>query len=138
MAVLIKLARLGNLSLDRLLTTPLKLADLKTPDAEELPQNPQKMEVIGGGIIEGRIMFKGMANDQLITTDKLEKSLLTEYRKLNRLNRERCVVDTEWILNNPKTCGLKKSSLAFRKKQKLKNTQKLTKMANSIIKVTRR
>ena len=119
-ALLIKLARLVNLSLDRLLTTPLTLEDLKTPDVEKIPTTPRPMEVISGGLKEGRIMFKGLMTDHLITTDETEKNLLIEYRKLNRLDRKKCLVDAEWILNNPKTFGLSPLP-GSRKKQKVQN-----------------
>ena len=133
--VLVKLARLGNLSLDRLLTTPLTLEDLKTPDVEKIPTTPRRMEVVGGGLEEGRIMFRGLINDHLITTDKSEKNLLTEYRKLKRLDREKCLIDAEWILSNPKTFGLKKAPPSSRKTQKVKDTEKLAQMAKSIKKI---
>ena len=136
-ALLVKLARLGTLSLDRLLTTPLTLEDLKTPDMERTPATPQQMEVIGGGLEEGRIMFKGLTNDHLITMNKPERNLLTKYRKLNYLDKEKKVVDAEWILNNPKTFGLP-SPKGSRKKQKTKNTQKLMRVAKFIKKVTLR
>ena len=138
MAVLVKFARLGNLSLDRLLTTPLTPEDLKTPDVEKIPTSPQRMEVIGGGIEEGRIMFRGLTNDHLITRGGAEKNLLTEFRKLSHLDREKCVVDAEWILNNPKTFGLKKLPLGSRKKQKVQNMQELMQMTKSIKKITLR
>ena len=134
-AALIKIARLGNLSLDRLLTTPLTLEDLKTPDVEKIPTTPQQMEVISGGLEEGRIMFRGLTSNHLITTGRSEKNLLIEFRKLSRLDREKCVVDAEWILNNPKTFGLSPLP-GSRKKQKVKNTQKLMQVAKSIKKVT--
>ena len=76
-AVLVKLARLGNISLDRLLTTTLTPEGLKIPDTETTPTNPKKMEVIGGGLEDGRVIFTGLKNDHLITTDELEKKLLT-------------------------------------------------------------
>ena len=59
-AVLVKLARLGNISLDRLLITPMTQEDLKTPDVEKTPATPRPMEVIGGGLEEGRVIFKGL------------------------------------------------------------------------------
>ena len=118
-AVLIKLARLGNLSLDRLLTTLLKLEDLKTPDVRETPNtSQQQMEVISGGLEEGRLMFKGLTIDHLITTDKSEKSLLIKHRKLSRLDRETCVVDAEWILNDLKVFALKSLRQNSHKKTK--------------------
>ena len=100
------------------------------------PATPQQMEVIGGGPEEGRVMFKGLTNDHIITTNKSEKNLLTEYRKLNRLDREKSMVDAEWILNNPKTFGL--PPLASRKIDKTKNTQKLMQIAKSVKKASLR
>ena len=76
--------------------------------------------------------------DHLITTDETEKNLLIEYRKLNRLDRKKCLVDAEWILNNPKTFGLKKLPLGSRKKQKVQNMQELMQMTKSIKKITLR
>ena len=78
-SVLVKLARLGNLSLDRLLTTKVLPEDLQTPDKEKLPTSKAPLEVIGGGLEEGRLMFKGQLNDNLISTKKEEQKLLTFY-----------------------------------------------------------
>ena len=137
-AVLVKLARLGNISLDRLLITPMTPEDLKTPDVEKTPATPRPMEVIGGGLEEGRVIFKGLRNDHLVTTDKTEKNLLIKYRKLNRSGREKCVLDAEWILNNPRTFRRKKNPRTSRKAQKEKNAQRLKQMAKSIKKTTLR
>ena len=137
-AVLVKLARLGNISLDRLLTTTLTPEGLKIPDTETTPTNPKKMKVIGGGLEDGRVIFTGLKNDHLITTDELEKKLLTVYRKLNRSNKEKCVVDTEWILNNPKNLEKGKTFRTSRKAQKEKIARRLSQMAKSIKKITLR
>jgi len=137
-AVLVKLARLGNISLDRLLITPMTPEDLKTPDVEKTPATPRPMEVIGGGLEEGRVIFKGLRNDHLVTTDKTEKNLLIKYRNLNRSGREKCVLDAEWILNNPRTFRRKKNPPTSRKAQKEKNAQRLKQMAKSIKKTTLR
>jgi len=137
-AVLVKLARLGNISLDRLLITPMTPEDLKTPDVEKTPATPRPMEVIGGGLEEGRVIFKGLRNDHLVTTDKTEKNLLIKYRNLNRSGREKCVLDAEWILNNPRTFRRKKNPRTSRKAQKEKNAQRLKQMAKSIKKTTLR
>ncbi len=137
-AVLVKLARLGNISLDRLLITPMTPEDLKTPDVEKTPATPRPMEVIGGGLEEGRVIFKGLRNDHLVTTDKTEKNLLIKYRNLNRSDRAKCVLDAEWILNNPRTFRRKKNPRTSRKVQKAKNAQRLKQMAKSIKKTTLR
>ena len=137
-AVLVKLARLGNISLDRLLTTPLTLADLKMPDVEEVPPAPKKMEIISGGLEEGRVMFKGLLNDHLISTNKNERNLLSRYRALNRLNRDKCLLDAEWILHNPQAFGLSRGPHTSRKTQKTKNAQILKTLVKSIKKITLR
>ena len=137
-AVLVKLARLGNISLDRLLTTPLTLADLKIPDVEEAPRTPKKMEIISGGPEEGRVMFKGLLNDHLISTNKNERNLLSHYRALNRPNRNKCLLDAEWILHNPQAFGLSRGPHTSRKTQKTKNAQILKTLVKSIKTSTRR
>jgi transcriptional regulator with XRE-family HTH domain len=99
-SVLVKLARLGNLSLDRLLTTKVLPEDLQTPDMEKLPTSKAPLEVIGGGLEEGRLMFKGQLNDNLISTNKEEQKLLTLFRELNPTNREKFLLDAECIYTN--------------------------------------
>ncbi len=137
-AVLVKLARLGNISLDRLLTTSLTLTDLKTPDVEELPSASKKMEIISGGFEEGRVMFKGQRKDHLISTNKNERSLLSRYRELNRPSRDKCLLDAEWILHNPQAFRPSNAPHISRKIQKAKNVKMLETMAKSIKKITLR
>ena len=137
-AVLVKLARLGNISLDRLLTTSLTSADLKVPDTEEAPPVPKEMEIISGGLEEGRIMFKGLRNDYLISTNKSERSLLSWYRELNRPGRDKCLLDAEWTLHNPQAFRPPSDPHIPRKAQKTKNAQMLKAMAKSIKKITLR
>ena len=135
-AALIKIARLGNLSLDRLLTTPLTSEDLKAPDSRKTPTTSQQIEVIGGGFEEGRIMFKGLTNDRLITMNKSEKNLLIHYRKLNLLDKGKCVAGAEWILDNSKNLGLPPPR--FTQKTKNKKHTEVKQMAKSIKKITLR
>jgi len=137
-AVLVKLARLGNISLDRLLTTPLTLADLKIPDVEEAPHAPKKMEIISGGPEEGRVMFKGLLNDHLISTNKNERNLLSSYRALSRPNRDKCLLDAEWILHNPQAFRLSRGTHTFRATQKAKIAQRLKTLVGSTKNITLR
>ena len=74
-SVMVKLAKLGKVSLDRLLTTEILLEDLDTPDQEKPQSTIRNAEVIGGGIEEGRLMFKGLLNDNLVTNNKEEQKL---------------------------------------------------------------
>jgi transcriptional regulator with XRE-family HTH domain len=136
-SVLVKLARLGNLSLDRLLTTKVFTEDLKTPDQEKLPTSKAPLEVIGGGLEEGRLMFKGQLNDNLISTNKEEEKLLTLFRQLNPSNREKFLLDAEWVYTNTsKSVRYRKPKKIPRKEEKAKTAVKLRKLAKSIKKIT--
>ena len=44
-----KMAKLGNISLDRLLTTTLTLESLGIPNTETTQAKPRKMEMVSGG-----------------------------------------------------------------------------------------
>ncbi len=136
-SVLIKIARLGNLSLDRLLTTQVTPEDLGIPDTDTVPTSVKKPEVIGGSMEEGRLNFKGIKSDFLITTTAPEKKLLSQFRKLDHAGRENYLLDLEWMLSNPrafqKTDGRKKVS---RKSQKAKNAAHLKRMVKGIPKIT--
>ena len=136
-SVLVKLARLGNLSLDRLLTTKVFAEDLQIPDQEKLPTSKAPLEVISGGLEEGRLMFKGQLNDNLISTNKEEQKLLTLFRKMNSGNRKNFLLDAEWVFNNTrKSVHYRKPKIIPRKEEIAKTTVKLRKMAKSIKKIT--
>ena len=123
-SVLVKLARLGNLSLDRLLTSKVLSDDLHIPDKKKPPTSKAPLEVICGGLEEGRLMFKGQLNDNLISTNKEEKKLLTLFRKLDPSNREKFLLDAEWVYTNT------------RKEEKAKIAVKIKKLAKSIKNIT--
>ena len=136
-SVLVKLARLGNVSLDRLLTTKVWPEDLQKPDKEKLPTSKAPLEVIGGGLEEGRLMFKGQLNDNLISTNKEEQKLLTLFRKLNPSDREKFLINAEWVYTNTrKSVRYRKSNKIPCKEEKAKTAVKLRKLAKSIKKIT--
>ncbi|MFQ5482422.1 MAG: helix-turn-helix domain-containing protein [Nitrospinaceae bacterium] len=93
--ILIKLSRLGNVSLDRLLTTRLSDGDREQRDATHLPDQSKNLEVIGGSLNEGRIMFKGIREDFLITVTPEEKKLVGKFRKMSPVSREKCIENLE-------------------------------------------
>ena len=136
-ALMIKLAKLGNISLDRLLTTQVDAEDLQIPDVDKTPKTQKKMEVIGGSLDEGRLMFKGLKNDFLISTNNGEKKLLTQFRKMDKGKRDKYLVDMEWMLNNTKSTnktGKKKN--VSKSVIKAKNAARLKKMTKAIKKIT--
>lgn len=137
-SVLVKLARLGNLSLDRLLTTEIKEQDLAAPDADTPPARTGKPDVIGGFLQEGHLVFKGLRGSYWISTEESEKKLLTLYRKMDRPARDKCLLDIEWLLKNTRRRRGKSSTKKHipRKTQKAKNTAKLKRITHSIKKIT--
>ena len=136
-SVLVELARLGNVSLDRLLTKKILSEDLNTPDKEKLPTSKAPLDIISGGLEEGRLMFKGLLVDHLVSTNKAEQKLLTLFRQMNPANREKFLLDAEWIYTNTrKSVRYHKPRKISRKEEKAKNAVKLRKLANLIKKTT--
>ena len=56
-SVLMKIVKVGDIALDRLLTTTLTLKSLETLDTEATPTKPRKMGIISGELKERRAMF---------------------------------------------------------------------------------
>lgn len=136
-SVLIKVSRLGNISLDRLLTTEITGEDLENPDLETPPSIATKLDIIGGSLEEGRLVFKGLKYDFFISTRENEKSLIHMYRTMDSLTKEKFILDIEWLLKNLKS---KRKTLSKRKEPqkslKAKNTIRLKKVTKQIKKIT--
>lgn len=139
-ALMVKLAKLGNISLDRLLTTKVDAGDLLIPDVEKIPKTLKKLEVIGGSLDEGRLMFKGLKKDFLISANSGEKKILTQFRKMDKARRDKYLVDMEWRLNNAKSANnhAGKRKKASKSAVKAKNAARLKKMAKGVKKITLR
>ncbi len=136
-SILIKMARLGELSLDRLLTTKVLLEELQTPDQKILPKSKVLPEVICGDYEEGRLMFKGQLDDHLISTKKEEQKLLMLFRKLNTSNQRKFLLDAEWTYTNTKnSLRYRKPKKIPRREEKAKTAIKLRKLTKSIKKMT--
>jgi len=132
-AVLVKFARLGTISLDRLLTTKLELSDLEMPDLDPPVGRLNQVNVISGSLREGRLVFKGIRGDYYVAM-----KLLNHFRKMNPKSQDKCLLDMEWSLKKNKgrastVTGRKKVS---RKVEKSRNASKLKKMAKTIKKIT--
>ena len=136
-AVLVKFARLGNISLDRLLTTKLEPSDLETPDLDPPAGKVGPVEVIGGSLKEGRLVFKGVRGDYYVSTSTDEKKLLNHFRKMSPKTQDKCLSDMEWMLKKSKGRSPKATKKKVsRKVEKTKNAAKLKKMAKTIKKIT--
>ena len=136
-SLLVKLARLGELSLDRLLTTKVHLEEIQTPDQKILPNSKVPPVVIGGNLEEGRLMFKGQLRDHLISTKKEEQKLLILFRKLNTSNQKKFLLHAEWTYTNTKnSLRHRKLKKIPRREEKAKTATKLRKLTKSIEKMT--
>jgi len=136
-SIMIKLAKLGNMSLDRLLTTEVKKPDLKIHDVESTPKTSKNMEVIGGSLDEGRLVFKGLKNDFLVSSNSEEKKLLNKFRKMDKGRRDRFIKDMEWTLGNNKLAIQNENKKKVSKNVlKAKNAARLKKMTKTIKKIT--
>ncbi len=135
-SVLVKLARLGNISLDCMLTVKITREDLNNPDMDRPPEKSSNLDVTGGSLEKGRLTFKGLIDDFFVATNNNEKRLLTTFRKMDRLKMEKCLLEAEWLLKNSKTPrkagGKKISKKAFNAKNKIA----MKKIADSIHKIT--
>jgi hypothetical protein len=137
-SILVKFARLGNLSLDRLLTTGITLDDLKIADEDNPPATSAKLDVIGGSLEEGRIMFKGIKQDFLVCTRSQEKNLIEQFRKVDRATKEKFLVEAEWLLKKQRQ-RMQKTRIKKaipRSLLKEKNVAILKKVTKTIKKIT--
>ncbi len=134
-SVLIKMAKLGTIPLDRFLTHKITPADLNEGTAPNSKSG--KMEVVSGSLTEGRLSFKGISQDFYITTNANEKKLLTHFRKLSPSTREKSIQDLEKKLKKMKTQSVVPGKKKVPKKIiKAQNTSQLKKMAKTIKKIT--
>lgn len=132
-SLLVKLAHLGNISLDQLLTTRLTRADIrieKEPIDSESPPT-----VLSGSLEEGRILLKGHLDDWLITTNPDESNLLRQFRTLSGSDKKKCLTRLEQALAVPPSEN--KSSLSG-KSAKKKHAARIRKIARSVKKTTLR
>ena len=98
-SVMVKLAKLANVSLDQLLTTKILPEDLDTSGLENTQNIIQNPEVISGSIEDGRLMLKGFMEDNLVTNTKDEQKLLTLFRKVNHISQDKFLMDLKWAVN---------------------------------------
>ncbi|MCH8158149.1 MAG: helix-turn-helix transcriptional regulator [Nitrospinae bacterium] len=88
-SVLVKLARLGNISLEQLLTTEVGSHDIAlVPVISQAEVFPETKMV---NFRKGQIVFKKPVRQELITIDASEKRLLTLFRKMDVDLQKVCV-----------------------------------------------
>lgn len=102
-SVLVKIARLGNISLEQLLTTEVNGLDI-TPAPARL-KNTDPLVVQKCDFQNGQITFKYPPVKGLVSTDPSEKKLLSIFRKMNPATQEKCLENMDGILKTSKTAS---------------------------------
>ena len=127
-STLVQIAQLGKLSLDRFITTELTKDDFNISDLDRAPTKLKKLEVIGGGLEEGRLMFKGFKKDFIVCFSAKEKNLLSQFRSLGRSGKDRTLKAMEKVLKESRGGKGDPSSKTVKKKQlaRLKRIAKST------------
>ena len=96
-SVLIKLARLGNISLEQLLTQVISSHDISP--APKLSKSKTFPETKLVDFRKGEIVFREPASQELMTIDSSEKRLLTLFRKMDIDLQKLCVNNIQETVN---------------------------------------
>tara|TARA_B100000315_G_scaffold250647_1_gene283803 strand:- start:194 stop:808 length:615 start_codon:yes stop_codon:yes gene_type:complete len=96
-SVLVKLARLGNISLDRLLTSEIGSHDISLVPAISKGDAPPETKVVN--FRKGEIEFKKAARQELMTIDPSERRILTLFRKMDSDLQKVCLKNIQETVN---------------------------------------
>ncbi|PIQ95603.1 MAG: hypothetical protein COV67_14050 [Nitrospinae bacterium CG11_big_fil_rev_8_21_14_0_20_56_8] len=92
-SVLVKMAKLGNISLENLLTKEINRYDV-LPARENLIETPRS--VVGSvNFRAGQIVFKKPSKQELLATDEAERKLLALFRKMSPELKKVCLDSAE-------------------------------------------
>ncbi len=79
-AVLVKMARLGNLSLENLLTKKIDPLSILPMDTETLNLAPPDVKSVN--FLSGHISFKKLSREGILALDEAEKKAISAYRRM--------------------------------------------------------
>lgn len=88
-SVLVKISRLGNITLEQLLTAGLKKNEIAP--VQDITKNSPLPEVKTVNFDTGQVAFKKPARQELMTISPAEKKLLTMFRKMQADQKENCL-----------------------------------------------
>ena len=88
-SALVKIARLGNISLEQLLTTSIEPNDIAPP--EKINNNPDLVQIESIDFKAGYVGFKDPAHQEMMTIDDAEKRILTLFRKMPPRMKKDCM-----------------------------------------------
>ena len=88
-SVLVKIARLGNISLEQLLTSEINKYDIAP--LQKVNKNPSSTKVGVINFKEGLVNFNNPSCQEIITLDGDERKMLTLYRKMGPRLQKDCI-----------------------------------------------
>jgi transcriptional regulator with XRE-family HTH domain len=94
-AVLVKIARLGNISLEQLLTSEIDKNDIAP--LQRINKDLSSTEVSVVNFKEGSVVFENPSREELITLDDIERRILTLFRKMSPSFQKDCLSNLEQI-----------------------------------------
>jgi transcriptional regulator with XRE-family HTH domain len=115
-AVLVKIARLGNISLEQLLTSKIDKNDIAP--LQKISKDLSSTEVSAVSFKDGLVVFDNPAREELITLEEAERKILTLFRKMSPQFQKDCLSNLSKIAELGKTAY--KLSYQAEKGQQLK------------------
>lgn len=94
-SVLVKIARLGNISLEQLLTSEINKNDIAP--LQKVNKNLSSTEVGEVNFKEGLVTFNNPSRKEIITLDGDERKMLTLFRKMGHRMQKDCLSSLEQI-----------------------------------------
>lgn len=125
-SVLVKIAKLGNLSLEQLLTVQVKKNSVSPVKTLTKISVPPAVRIVHFGT--GQINLKNPAKQELLAINGSERKLLTIFRKMDAGSQKECLGNMGKPLNKAgkKTKPTAKKSANKKKTGKKKTSRKLT------------
>ncbi len=99
-AVLVKIARLGNISLEQLLTAEVGKNDIAP--LRKISKGLSSTEVSEVNFKEGLVVFNNPSRHELITTDDNERKILTLFRKMSPHFQKDCLSNLGQLVESGK------------------------------------
>ena len=125
-SVLVKIAYLGNISLEQLLTMGIEPNDIAPLEKISRESKPVQIESIDFKV--GHVTFKDPIHQEMMTINESEKRLLTLFRKMPTGLKKDCIASISQIV---KTGHVVTSSMARAKKRTNKKAKDGSKSKNS-------
>ncbi len=122
-SVLVKIARLANISLEKLLTTSIKPIDIAPLEKISRGSNPAQIESLD--FQTGYVTFKDPSGQEIITVDDIEKHILTLFRKMPSDLKKDCIDSLEEIVLTGKVVSRLSEKVGIRRKGNRKLSPKV-------------